>query len=195
MAYRINAQSRRRLVLGVAVAVLALVASGFALTAYPHRGHLVVLVIAVSLVVLGVRQGLHYTRAKRWRATEATVLEIQEDWIDVILHYNALKYYYPKIKYQYIVEGVDYISDVVGFDVENIWVPEFDSWGIKTDDRAKFWQGWVRGSRITAYVNAKDPSECVIVNKIGKKIKSQMTALIVGGMLMGVIWLYLAFMG
>lgn len=194
MAYRINARSKKRLVLGAGIAILALAISFPALTAFPHYGHYLVLAISVTLISVGTYQGIGYARAGRWTPAEATVLDIREEWIDVILHYSALKHYYPAIRYQYAFQGVSYISSTVSFDVENIWVPEFDSWGMKTDNTARFWNGWAQGTTITAYVDTRNPSKAVIINKMTRNARSQQLAFIAGGVIIGILWLYLVYL-
>jgi Protein of unknown function (DUF3592) len=193
MSYRINAGSKRRLALGAGLAVVALIISQLALTSLPRYGHFVVLAISVTLVSVGVRRARLYARAAKWLPIKATVLDIREDCLDVILHDGALRHYYPAIKYQYAFQGISYISDRVGFDVENIWVPALDGWGVKTDDAAKFWHAWTSGTEITAYINGRNPSESVIVNKMTRKAKSQQMALLTAGVLVGILWFYLAY--
>lgn len=190
MAYRLNADSKRRLVFGAGIAFLALVLSYIPIVVFPQYGHLAILVIAVALISVGALQYFQYTRAGRWVPVKATVLDIREKCIDVVLHYNALKYYYPEICYKYNFQGGSHTSSSVSFDVENIWVPEVDSWGMKTDNTSKFWHEWKEGAIITAYVNHKNPNESVIINKVSKKAKSQQMALVVGGVMIGFLWLY-----
>lgn len=178
---------------GVGVAIVALVLSSVFINIFPSQGHFVVLAISMALVFAGAHGIFNHARAERWVSVEATILDLREKWIDVILHYNALRHFYPEIRYQYTFQGVEYISDTVGFEVENIWVPEFDGWGIKTKDNAKFWYGWGEGKKITAYVNASNPAKSVIINKVSKKYISQQMALIFGGILIGMLWFYVAY--
>lgn len=191
MAYSINAESRTRLIIGAAIAIFAVALAGIVLGISPDTAPTVALALSVTLIVVGLRALFYYARASKWPSVEATVLGVTEDRIDVIMHYNALRHFYPKIRYQYTFQGVEHISDRVSFQVEDIWVPEYDPWGIKTEEKAKFWRNWKEGEKIAAYVNPRKPSESVLIRQAARRNRSQQVALIVGGVLIGAIWLFL----
>lgn len=177
--------------MGFGAAIFAVLLSGVALTASVHSGPFLILAISIAHIFTGVRGIIHDTQSAKWPSVEATVLDIREDRIDVIMHSYAQRYFYPKIRYQYAFQGVEYISDIVSFQVANIWVPEYDCRGIITDEKARFWYGWKEGEKIAAYVNTRNPVESAIINKVGKKIRSQQIALVVGGVLIGAVWFFL----
>ncbi len=191
MAYSINTESRKRLVAGVAMALSAVALPGMILAISPRAAPVVTLALSVTLIFVGLRGLVNHARASKWPSVEATVLGVSEDSIDVIMHYKALRHFYPKIRYQYTLQGVDYVSDRVSFQVEDVWVPEYDQWGIKTDGNAKFWRHWKEGEKIAAYVNPKDPAESVLIPRAARRNRSQQVALVVAGVLIGAVWFFL----
>jgi hypothetical protein len=188
MAYSINAESRKRLIVGVAASLSAVALAGMVLAISPRAAPVVTMALPVTLIFAGLRGLVNDARASKWPSVEATVLGVSEDWIDVIMHYNALRHFYPRVRYRYTFQGVEYVSDRVSFQVEDIWVPEYDQWGIKTDGAAKLWRNWKEGGKIAAYVNPKNPAESLLVPRAARRNKSQQIALVVGGVLIGVVW-------
>lgn len=186
-----NKKSQERLLKGVAVAVFGLIISTIVMSSIPDQAHFLALIVSLLLIYFGLRGIVHYSRAEKWLPIEATVCNISEDWIDVSLRYSKLRCFYPDIEYEYCFNGNSYKSNAVSFDVDDILVPELDRWGTKTRNEEKFWNGWRNGENIIIYANPENPSESVISNKMGKNHRSQNLALIVGGGLVGLIWLCL----
>lgn len=148
-----------------------------------------VLILGVALVGLGVARMYPYLRSRNWVAGTARVVSISELCAQVRLTYNVrIKYYFPKVEYEYKSEGSQLKSNRVSFEKQNVWVPEVDSWGSPADKTRVLWANWSKDSTIPIYINPNNPKESVIVRDLSKKRRSHHLAFITGGILLLLAW-------
>ena len=163
---------------------------------YPRYAHLVILLIALILIILGAGNILPYWLVRKWQRHEAVITIITEAIEKVPESQYSLKnYYYPLINYHYQYNGQDYDSDKVSFEIENIWLPECNAWGDKLDEKEKFWHGWTQGTIIPIYINTAVPSESVVINRLSKKRRSHHYAVISAGVAILILWAVLRYVG
>src|ERR1017187_4042732 len=151
MTRNLNKKSIERILKGVTTAVFTLILSIIVIDLFPNQTHLIILIIALALIFIGLRGFVYYSRAEKWTPIQATIRSMKEEWVDVVLRYFTLRYFYPSIEYEYYYHENNYVSNSVSFEIENIWVPELDSWGTKTKSEDKFWYDWKNGDVVTIY--------------------------------------------
>ena len=154
----------------------------------------ILLALGIGLAALGISKMLPYWRARNWQPWTARIISISEAWSDVSMRYWMLKYYFPKIEYDYEFNGAIYKSEKVSFEKQNIWQPEVDAWGVHTDKGKYLWAPWKNESTIAIYVNPDNPTQSVIVKDLDRKRRSHHLAFTVGGLVVIVVWalLYLS---
>lgn len=149
------------------------------------------LVIAFVLIALGIGRMIPYLRARNWVPSTGTVVSNSEIWSVVVLRFLRIKYYFPRIEYEYQFKGRSYISNRVSFEKQNVWIPEVDSWGTPIGNSQRFWASWSEGTTIPIYIDPNNPSESVVIKNLDKKRRSHHLALITGGFLVLLIWAFL----
>jgi len=142
------------------------------------------LITSAVLIAIGLYRIFTYNNTNTWKSVSANILSIEEHYKEVVVAYSLIKYYYPKISYEYTFNKVKYNSDTVCKNIENIWVSEVDNFGVKTKPEKRFWSAWKVNGNIEAYVNPNKPQESVIIKTINKKYKSHNLALIISGILL-----------
>ena len=174
--------------------VIALSSLAFIFIIYaPQHRHHVLLLLGVGLTLYGARSLYKYTQQEKWIETEAKIKHIEEHEEEVaISEYSKLKYHYPIIEYEYSANGMTYSGNVVAAEKENIWVPEVNNWGEPTPKEKRWWLTLKPGDVLPAYVKPSEESKAVLIKGIGKSRRSHHLALIAGGAILGVIWLFLA---
>lgn len=177
------------------VITLMSVASAFAI-AVPQHAHYLLVVIALVLVLAGLGLRLRYKEQNNWVEHSATILFIEErDELITESQYSKTKYFYPFIKYAYLLNGKSYSGSTVSFERENIWVAETNSWGDSVNADDKWWSSLSVDSTLPVYINPKNPDEAVLIIEMSKHRGSHSLALIAGGILVGFLWFWLAYMG
>jgi hypothetical protein len=154
--------------------------------------HTLIFIISVILFTIGVYRMRKYNSLKNWIGLEAIISSINEEHKDVALsEYTTVKYFYPEISYDYVINDHKYKSSTVSANVENVWVCEVDSFGIETKDENMFWRSLKTGELIEVFINPIKHQESVIVNCLSANYKSHNLALIVSGILIFSLWLLL----
>ena len=143
----------------------------------------ILLAVSVALIALGLYRIFIYKSSSTWEKVSANILSIQEHCKKVVSEYSLIKYYYPKISYEYTYNKVKYESDTVCNNIENIWVCEVDNYGLEIKPEKRFWGTWKKNSNIEVYVNPSKPEESVVINTLNKYYKSHNLALIASGVL------------
>jgi len=142
------------------------------------------LVVSALLIAFGTKGLLPYFMARNWPTTSARIIRIKEEWRDVPLSpIIFVKYWYPLVEYEYMVDGMKYCSNRVSFKIQDIWVPEVDKWGKQTEESAKLWSSWQDHMKIPIYFNPRNPKAAVIVKAIGRGRIGHYLSSIVGGIL------------
>ncbi len=144
--------------------------------------------LGLGLIVVSLKGMYPYFLAKGWWQASAKVVSISEAWADVPMRFGSLRYYFPRIEYEYEINGRVFRSHRVSFEEENIWQPEVNTWGDPNKKNAFFWSKWGNGTVIGIYVKPDTPSESVIVRDLNKKRRSHHIAIISGGMLITLLW-------
>ena len=153
--------------------------------------HLVILILAAGFTYYGYRWLAFYKNLKHWHPVSATLLDIHQETIDERTRYGKIPYIYPSVRYEYSVNGKSYISDRVGYGIENYWVYLDQAWGSETKPQNVFWDNWKTGDSITVYVNPANTAMSVIVQALNKKRHSHYLAIFVSGILLLLFWLLL----
>lgn len=162
----------------------------------PQHAHHLVLVIAALLVASGWGSLLQYREQAHWKEKKGRVKSIRECAEEVaISEVSRLKYFYPEIEYEYSVDGARFDGTVVSCEKENVWIAESDDWGNPVPADKKWWSSLRPGDDLSVYVNPRNPGEAVLIREAGKTRRSHHLALLAGGILLGLIWLFLAATG
>ncbi len=153
----------------------------------------ILFVLGLALVGFASRRTLPYLLARRWLPARATVISISETWVDVPMRYKPLKYYFPKIVFEYEIYGRTFRSNRTSFEKENIWQPEVDLCGVPNAKDEFFWAKWIKGTPINVYVNPGNLSESVIVRDLNRKRRSHHLAVMVSGIIVVFLWAVLVY--
>jgi hypothetical protein len=148
----------------------------------------ILLLLGLPLLVAAIKGLYPYLLARRWRPASAKVISISEGWVDVPMRFKPLRHYYPKVKYEYAINGMVFQSNRASFEKENIWQPEVDSWGVPNKKDKFFWANWGNGTVIGIYVKPGNPHESVIVRDLNRKRRSHHLATMSGGVLIASLW-------
>ncbi|MEW8202129.1 MAG: hypothetical protein AB2764_08460 [Candidatus Thiodiazotropha endolucinida] len=159
----------------------------------PLQAHHLLLVISVTLILIGGGSLLKYKQHSDWIEDKAKIVDIGEaSEIVAIGQYSQLKYFYPVIDYEYAVDGKNYSGNTVSVEKENVWVPEVNGWGDPNPDTVRWWLSLNPEDDIPVFINPKNHSDTVLVKGASKARRSHHLALLLGGVLLGLIWLTLA---
>lgn len=182
-----------RKILLFSLKLMGLLSVAFLVVVYmPQQAHHLLLLIAVALVLMGVSPLLRYKEQANWMEVKAKIKSIRERKEEVaISEYSRLKYYYPEIEYEYAVNGATYLGKTVSFEKENVWVPEVNSWGDPTPEEKRWWLSLKPDDELSVYVNPSNASEAVLINDVVQVRRSHHLALMAGGLLVGLVWLFL----
>lgn len=154
--------------------------------------HHLVLIISLTLISIGVYRLKKYSALDKWIQSKAVISSIEEQHKEVALsEYTTAKYFYPEICYAYSISNRNYESSSVCPNIENLWVCEVDNFGVETKDENMFWRSLKNGDVIDVFINPKQPEESVLIKAFSINYKSHNLALIMGGMLIFLLWLYL----
>jgi len=154
--------------------------------------HLVIFLVSIALFSIGAYRLNKYKSLNKWIKLKANISSVKEQYKDVALsEYTTVKYFYPEISYDYIVNNHSYTSSSVSSNIENIWVCEVDNFGVETKDKNMFWRALKNTDVIDVYINPKNPEESVIITAFSTTYKSHNLALIISGILIFLLWLYL----
>ena len=180
-------------VLLLALKLIGLLCIAFLVIVYmPQYAHHLLLVISAALVLIGLGSLLKYKEQANWVEKKAKVKSVNECEEEVaISEYARLKYYYPEIEYEYVVNGSTRLGQAVSFEKENVWVPEVNNWGDPTPEEKRWWLSLKPGDELPVYINLRNENEAVLVKGVMKSRRSHHLALIVSGLLVGLIWLFL----
>lgn len=102
-----------------------------------------------------------------------------------------MKYYYPEVEYEYVANGSIRLGKTVALEKENVWVPEVNAWGDPTSDESRWWLSLQLGDELPVYLNPRNEFEAVLVKDVSSSSRSHYLALLVSGILVGLIWLFL----
>ncbi|MES9970737.1 MAG: DUF3592 domain-containing protein [Candidatus Thiodiazotropha sp.] len=175
--------------------LIALLCIAFLILAFfPHYAHHLLLVLAAALAISGAGSLLKYKSQRNWIESKADLLSCGEQVEEVhVSEYSKLKHYYPIIDYAYSVDGKSYTGNSASNEKENLWVPEVNSWGDPTPASDRWWSSLKPGDNVPVFINPRDHSEAVLVKDVTKARRSHHLALLIGGILIGLIWLALVF--
>ena len=172
------------------LAILGVVIGIALLAVINHQSLYIILLIACALVFAGLWGLLPYRYSKNWVNTTVTIISLEESIKALPLStMQWMNYHFPCIKYKYEIQGKQYISNRVGFHLNDILVPEINNAGEKISDQDKLWSGWLPGTQIKAFVNPKNPEEAVIIKVPSNTVKSNCHTLIASGLMCFLLWL------
>jgi hypothetical protein len=158
----------------------------------PQHIHHLLLIISAVLVFVGSRSLRKYKDQANWIEGKAKLKSINEREEEVaISEYSRLKYYYPEMEYEYVANGATHVGKIVFLEKENVWVPEVNTWGDPTPEERRWWLSLKPEDELPVYINPRNASEAVLMNDVAKERRSHHLALIVSGLLVGLIWLFL----
>jgi len=161
----------------------------FFLLFFPRHIHIVILIVALTLMYQGAIWLRFYRSLNHWQKVDAVITALDEQWISSELASDySRKYRLPTIEYEYQLNEATHRSSRVSHEPENIWVPEVDSWGIETKAADKFWANWQVGSSIAVYIDPANHNRSVIINRLSKQRKSHHLALFIGGLILLFVW-------
>ncbi|MBT2990212.1 MAG: DUF3592 domain-containing protein [Candidatus Thiodiazotropha sp. (ex Ctena orbiculata)] len=156
----------------------------------PEYAHYILLLVAAILIVVGAGSLLNYRSQSSWLESKATLVSIEEHEEAVaISQYSRLKYYYPTIEYEYTANGKFYSGNRVSVEKENVWIPEVNAWGDPTPVEERWWLSLKPGDDLPVYINPRNHDQAVLIKGASKARSSHHLALLLGGMLVGLIWL------
>jgi hypothetical protein len=177
--------------IGILIVVSLVAISTIVFFVFPNKLYYLLLIFSVGFFTFGVKGILPIIKSKNWKQVSATVVSIDEAHEEVAYsEYQKIKYFFPLIEYTYEFDGEKYTSNNVSFDIQNIWIPEVDSFGNKTNDDQKSWSAWAVGSKIDVYVDPKRPSNSIVYKGLSKKRKSHIIALLLVGTILLSLWLF-----
>ena len=154
--------------------------------------HNLIFIISIALILIGTYRLNKYNSLKKRIKVDAVITHIKEKHKDVSLsEYTTVKYFYPEISYNYIINNHSYKSNSVSSNIENIWVCEVDDFGVETKNKNMFWRSLKTGDVISAFIAPNEPNDSVIVNVFSANYKSHNLALIISGILVFSLWVYL----
>jgi hypothetical protein len=185
----------KALISGFLVGVAATLA-GLIVLALPQLAPYMFLVIGLVLITVGGGKIKKAREKARWPQVPAVLTSVDESEFGIAdsqYEQSVRQYLYPVVEYEYEVNGKSLRGTKVADAVKDIAVPVIDNLGSKVSDSDKFWHEWVKGTRVTAYVNPEEPSESVLVPQLSKRMRSHYAAIMVSGVLLlfcwaGLIW-------
>lgn len=93
---------------------------------------------------------------------DARVLKVEEGFVDVKQQYYSIKHFYPKLEYEYSIDGESYVGSTGKYDIRRYMVPEIDNLGNKKSAKDFFWRSYTTESSIPILVKAKNLSRSII---------------------------------
>jgi len=154
--------------------------------------HNLIFIISITLFLIGTFRFNKYHSLQERIKVDAVISHIKEKHKDVSLsEYTTVKYFYPEISYNYIINNHSYKSNLVSSNIENIWVCEIDNFGVETKNQNMFWRSLKVGDVISVFIAPNEPEDSVIVNTFSANYKSYNLALITSGILIFSFGLYL----
>ncbi|MEW8067135.1 MAG: DUF3592 domain-containing protein [Candidatus Thiodiazotropha endolucinida] len=177
----------------LAVKLIALLSIAYLVFLFlPLQAHHLLLVISITLILIGGGSLLKYKQHNNWIEDRAKIIDIGEASENVAIdQYSMLKYFYPLIEYEYAVEGKKHSGDTVSHEIENVWVPEVNGWGDPNPETTRWWLSLKPGDDLPVFINPKNHRDTVLVKGASKARRSHHLALLLGGVLLGLIWLTL----
>ena len=171
--------------------IVGLLCLAYAVINYlPKFSHHLLLVVASGLFFSGLSALIKYKSYSGWVEKLATLIKIEEGEEEIaISEYTRIKYYYPIAEYEYAMDGVKHIGNVVSFEKENVWVPEVDKWGTHTPQKLRWWLSLKAGDKVPVFVNPKNSRQSVLIKTVAKERRSHYIALLFGGIVICLIWL------
>ncbi|TAM47416.1 MAG: DUF3592 domain-containing protein [Gammaproteobacteria bacterium] len=181
-------------VLKLSLKLIVLLGLAFLVFIYaPQYAHHILLVIAGALLILGGGALLQYKAQTDWVETKAVLKDIKERVEEVALSENLrIKHFYPIVEYEYVANGSTHLGTCISFEKENIWVPEVNNWGDPTPAKARWWLALKPGAELSVYVNPRNEKEAVLIKDVAKSRRSHHLALLSSGIILALIWLFLA---
>jgi hypothetical protein len=179
--------------LRIALKLIAILCIAFLIIVYmPQYAHHLLLIISAVLVLIGLGSLLKYKEQANWIKGKARLKKINECEEEVaISQYSRLTYYYPEIEYEYVANGATHLGRMVSFEKENVWVPEVNNSGDPTPEEERWWLTLKPDDELPVYVNSRNEGEAVLINDVVKVRRSHHLALIISGLLVGLLWLFL----
>lgn len=158
----------------------------------PQYAHHMLLVVAMVLLFLGGGAALQYKAQANWIENKAVLKHIKECEEEVALSaYIRIKYFYPVVEYEYVANGATHSGTRVSYEKENVWVPEVNNWGDPTPIEKRWWLSLKPGEQLPVYINPRNAKEAVLIKTVAKNRRSHHFALITGGVIIALIWLFL----
>ena len=157
---------------------------------FPDIAHHLILVIGAGMMFYSLRILKHYGDLQSWPLEKAKIDHIQEV-VDEEPDGNTgtLKYYYPKIKYHYTIDGQSYHSDQVSLEKQNIWRAEANIWGKELTENEKWWSALKQGYELSTYINPNNPADSVLIKNLRNSRRSHHLTILSGGILINLLWL------
>ena len=157
---------------------------------FPAVAHHLILLIGGGMMFYSLRIMKRYGDLQRWSLEKAKIeliREITDEQPDG--NTGTLKYYYPEIKYHYMVNDQTYQSETVSLEKQNIWCAESNIWGETLTENEKWWSALKVGYELSAYINPDNPNDSVLIRNLRNSRRSHHLAILFGGILISFLWL------
>ncbi len=168
----------------------ALLVAAFFIFMFPEIAHHLILVIGVGMIFYSLRILKRYGDLQSWTLKKAkieTIREVTDEQAEGSS--GTLTYFYPEIKYHYMVEDKTYNSKTVSLEKQNIWCAESNIWGESLTENEKWWSALKVGYELSAYINPKNPEDSVLIKNLRNSRRSHHLAILSGGILICFLWL------
>lgn len=170
-------------------AVYILLAFILAIPVYFYATHLLLHLVALSLMVLGLRQLHQYKKLSKWETVQGKILqtEIGKYSVSSGSYSRPNEYYFPLVNFTFRYKNNDYQSNRYGFDHKSIWSLNLEEVE-NTISKLNSYQD------VKVYINPKIPEQSVLNINVSKNRHSHSYALIAAGILLNivgvVVWIY-----
>ena len=139
-------------------------------------------VIAIFLSARGIYFISWPKRIQGWNKVKCNILDARIDERQELALYARIQRYYPYVKYEYVIDGVNYISDKISRNAGGEW--SYDRNQTKDFLNALSKCGY-------AYVNSDNPHEAYLYNKLLPKSFTHYSAVLVSGVVLSFIGILL----
>lgn len=141
--------------------------------------------IGIALLLWVILRARRYRKAKTWVRVPGTIVEIQVERRRKSAWYISFEYLFPHVRYEYEVDGKEYVGSRVSFDELNE--------GVVSSSSQLYFQRWVPNCSVDVYVRPDEPSQSVLVPGLLATAKGYYLAVLVGGalFLIGGAWSWL----
>jgi len=157
---------------------------------FPEIAHHLILVIGAGMVFYSLRILKRYGELQSWTLEKAMIETIREVTDEQAEGSSVtLTYFYPEIKYHYMVNDKTYNSKTVSLEKQNIWCAESNIWGESLTENEKWWSALKVGYELSAYINPKNPEDSVLIRNLRNSRRSHHLAILSGGILICFLWL------